>query len=75
TFVILGLFYSYILIQKDNEFDLITKDLTASIENRLVNYEQVLYAGQGLFISSDQVTFDEWKSFVQNQKVEQRFTG
>lgn len=75
TFVILGLFYSYILIQKDNEFDLITKDLTASIENRLVNYEQVLYAGQGLFVSSDQVTFDEWKSFVQNQKVEQRFTG
>lgn len=75
TFVILGLFYSYILIQKDNEFDLIIKDLTTSIKNRLVNYEQVLYSTQGLFISSNQVTSTEWRSFVQNQKVEQRFTG
>jgi signal transduction histidine kinase len=75
TFAILGLFYSYILIQKDNEFDLIASDLTTSIQNRLVNYEQVLYATQGLFVSSEQVTLDEWQTFVKNQQIENRFPG
>jgi CHASE1-domain containing sensor protein len=75
TFAILGLFYSYILIQKDNEFDLIAKDLTSSIKNRLVNYEQVLFSTQGLFLSSDEVTSDEWQTFVKNQQIESRFPG
>jgi signal transduction histidine kinase len=75
TFAILGLFYSYILIQKDNEFDLIAKDLASSIESRLVNYEQVLFATQGLFASSDQVTLEEWRTFVKNQQIETRFPG
>lgn len=75
TFIILGLFYSYILLQKDNEFNLIAKDLAAAIESRLVHYEQSLYSAQGLFISSDEVTSDEWRTFIQNQKIEQRFPG
>jgi signal transduction histidine kinase len=75
TFAILGLFYSYILIQKDNEFDLIANDLTSLIKNRLVNYEQVLFATQGLFLGSDQVTLKEWQNFVKNQQLENRFPG
>ncbi|MBM3903786.1 MAG: GHKL domain-containing protein [Thaumarchaeota archaeon] len=75
TFAILGLFYSYILIQKDNEFDLIAKDLTASIQNRLVNYEQVLFATRGLFISSNGITENEWQIFVKNQQIDNRFPG
>jgi len=75
TFAILGLFYSYILIQKDNEFDLIAKDLSSSIKNRLTNYEQVLFATQGLFASSDQVSLDKWQTFVKNQQIENRFPG
>lgn len=75
TFTILGLFYSYILIQQDNEFNFIAKKLTQTIENRLVNYEQVLYSAQGLFISSDEVTSDEWKTFITNQQLETRFPG
>jgi signal transduction histidine kinase len=75
TFAILGLFYSYILIQEDNKFDLIAQDLTSSIKNRLVNYEQVLFATQGLFVSSDQVTSDEWQTFVKNQQIDVRFPG
>lgn len=75
TFTILGLFYSYILIQQDNEFDFIAKKLTYTIENRLVNYEQVLYSAQGLFISSDEVTSDEWQTFIANQQLGTRFPG
>jgi len=75
TFAILGLFYSYILIQKNNEFNLITKDLTSSIKNRLVNYEQVLFATQGLFLSSDHATLQEWQTFVKNQQISDRFRG
>src|SRR5574339_516513 len=75
TFAILGLFYSYILVQKDHEFDLIARDLESGIENRLINYGQILYATQGLFLSSDQVTEKEWRTFVQNQRIEKRFPG
>lgn len=75
TFAVLALFYSYILIQQENEFNFITKDLTTTISNRLVNYEQILYAGEGLFLASDDVTASEWQSFVRNQEIEQRFPG
>lgn len=75
TFMILGLFYSYILVKQDREFDLIVQDLESGIENRLINYGQILYATQGLFLSSDQVTEKEWQAFVQNQRIEKRFPG
>ena len=75
TFTILGLFYSYILIQQDHEFDFISKKLAHTIEGRLVNYEQVLYSAQGLFLSSDQVTSNEWQVFIKNQQIENRFPG
>jgi signal transduction histidine kinase len=75
TFAILGLFYSYILIQQDHEFDFISKKLANAIENRLINYEQVLHAAQGLFLGSDQVTSDEWQAFIKNQQIETRFPG
>lgn len=75
TFVILGLFYSYILIQKEHDFEFLIEQITTQIENRLVSYEQVLHATQGLFMSSNDVTSDEWKTFVQNQQVEILFPG
>jgi len=75
TFVIFGMFYSYILIQKEREFEFFTEDLTTQIKNRLVNYEQVLHATQGLFLSSDQVTSDEWQAFVKNEKINKSFPG
>lgn len=75
TFAVLALFYSYILVQQENEFNFVTKDLTTTISNRLVNYEQILYAGEGLFLASDDVTESEWQNFVRNQEIEQRFPG
>lgn len=75
TLAVFVLFYSHVAIQKDREIDFITNDITISIEKRLENYEQVLFATQGLFIGSSQVTANEWQGFVKNQQLEKRFPG
>ena len=75
TFVILGLFYSYILVQKNQSFDFLVDASITDVQSRMIDYEQVLYSAQGLFRASDHVSVDEWQTFVQNQHVEQRFPG
>jgi signal transduction histidine kinase len=75
TFVILGLFYSYILVQQNQNFDFLVDASITDVQNRMVNYEQVLYSAQGLFRASDHVSVDEWQTFVQNQHIGQRFPG
>ncbi len=46
-----------------------------SINNRMQEYEQVLFGGKGLFASSQQVERAEWKAFVDNQMIPHRFPG
>jgi signal transduction histidine kinase len=46
-----------------------------SINNRMQEYEQVLFGAKGLFASSQQVERAEWKAFVDNQLIHQRFPG
>jgi signal transduction histidine kinase len=46
-----------------------------SINNRMQEYEQVLFGGKGLFASSQQVERAEWKAFVDNQMIQNRFPG
>ncbi|MEO9362947.1 MAG: CHASE domain-containing protein, partial [Nitrososphaera sp.] len=46
-----------------------------SINNRMQEYEQVLFGAKGLFASSQQVEMPEWKAFVDNQMIRQRFPG
>lgn len=75
TFVVWALFYSYVLNEKDKELDFLAMNLSSIIGHRLENYEQVLFAGQGLFLASDTVTADEWQGFMKNQQLEQRFPG
>jgi signal transduction histidine kinase len=49
--------------------------LRQSIVDRLKQYEQILYGGKGLFVSSTSVEYDEWKSFVATQEIGERFEG
>lgn len=46
-----------------------------SINNRMQEYEQVLFGAKGLFASSQQVERAEWKAFVDNQLIHQKFPG
>jgi signal transduction histidine kinase len=45
------------------------------IERRIQAYEQVLFGGKGLFASSQEVTHNEWKTFVEIQSIDERFPG
>lgn len=50
-------------------------DIKNRMERRMQAYEQVLYGGKGLFASSQEVTREEWKTFVEIQLIEERFPG
>lgn len=45
------------------------------MERRIQAYEQVLFGGKGLFASSNEVTREEWKTFVEIQSIDERFPG
>lgn len=56
-------------------FEAQAKETRATIEIRIRTYEQVLSGAKGLFTSSNDVTREEWKIFVENQSSEKRFPG
>ena len=50
-------------------------DTKNRMERRIEAYEQVLFGGKGLFAASQEVTREEWKTFVYIQLIEKRFPG
>jgi len=50
-------------------------DATQKISDRLARYEQVLIGAKGLFAASEKVELDEWKKFIDVQKIDERFPG
>nr|MBZ4193986.1 CHASE domain-containing protein [Candidatus Contendobacter sp.] len=66
--------------QEDNrylrfEFDLRVKEITAKIQDRLANYEQILLGAAGLFNSSDSVERDKFRIYVSSLHLEKRYPG
>ncbi|MCX7101058.1 MAG: EAL domain-containing protein [Methylobacter sp.] len=60
--------------QKDN-FDYQTREITLRIEQRLATYEQVLLGTKSLFAASKEVNRDEFRNYVGNLYLENRFPG
>lgn len=56
-------------------FETATKQATLLVKGRMDAYRQILYAGVGLFDSSESVERDEWRSFVKALKIDQNFPG
>ncbi len=72
------IWYGFIFEERklaNNEFDSRTENLVDSVVNRLSHHEQVLMGAKGLFLSSEEVTYDEWKEFITSQDIRQRFPG
>lgn len=46
-----------------------------AIVKRMQEYEQVLRGGAGLFISSDQVTREDWHNYVENLRIDTYWPG
>ncbi|MFC6674141.1 CHASE domain-containing protein [Marinobacterium aestuariivivens] len=56
-------------------FEFRVSEAQFAIEQRLLAYEQVLRGGVGLFAASDQVTRDEWRTYVRNLDVDTNYPG
>lgn len=46
-----------------------------AIQQRLLAYEQVLRGGVGLFAASDNVTRDEWRTYVRTLSIDKNYPG
>lgn len=58
-----------------NAADMHTIDAEQSIREQIVVYEQILRGGAGLFQSSNEVTLDEWESFLNALGVDKGSAG
>jgi len=58
-----------------DRFNAAIDQLSSMIKTRMDAYQQVLLAGAGLFYASDDVTRQEWQSFVANQHLDEVFPG
>ncbi len=56
-------------------FQFRVNEIRQSLQDRLLAYEQVLRSGVGLFAASQEVSRKEWRSFVDNLSIQERFPG
>lgn len=61
--------------EKDVVSTTIANDMTDRIREQIAGYELVLAATSGLFTASDEVTRQEWRSFVENFKLEEKYSS
>ena len=58
-----------------NDFQLRVLEISRRIEQRMLDYEQVLAGVRGLFAASDEVTRKEFRAFVAALNIEKNFPG
>ncbi|MGK5093413.1 CHASE domain-containing protein [Deltaproteobacteria bacterium TL4] len=51
------------------------EEITTAIQDRMILYENVLWGGAGLFNASDQVTREQWKSYMASLKITENWPG
>lgn len=56
-------------------FETVAKQITIKVQGRMDAYRETLYAGAGLFESSENVTDEEWHRFVTALKIDKNFPG
>ena len=57
------------------QFNKLVDDVDFAIRHRLLEYEQSLRSGAGLFQASREVTVNEWKIFVENIHLQTMYPG
>jgi PAS domain S-box-containing protein len=65
----------YIKERAEDRFVFRTDEMTKAIEQRMLEYEQVLRGGVGLLKASDQVSRDEWRSYFTNAEFQEHYPG
>ncbi|MDP3866118.1 MAG: CHASE domain-containing protein [Rhodoferax sp.] len=59
----------------DQQFELHVKELVAEIEKRLLDHEQILLGGAGLFDVNGMVTRAQWRTYVERLSLKARYPG
>lgn len=59
----------------DQQFELHVKELVAEIEKRLLDHEQILLGGAGLFDVNGLVTRAQWRTYVERLSLVERYPG
>ncbi len=57
------------------QFEFLAETIRARIADRMLDYEQVLRGGIGLFKASEQVSRDEWRRFVKALALSDNYPG
>ncbi|MEI6678376.1 MAG: CHASE domain-containing protein [Mariniphaga sp.] len=61
--------------QKRNDFTLICNEINTRIDGRLHAYAQLLNSGASFFETSDTVTRQQWKTFIEGGHIDKNFIG
>jgi CHASE1-domain containing sensor protein len=65
----------FIMSRGKIEFQRRIDDIKSSLLQRMGNYEQILYGGRGLFAVTKRIGRDQWREYVENIQVQQRYPG
>ncbi|MBF0677065.1 CHASE domain-containing protein [Pseudomonas sp.] len=57
------------------QFDLLVGQVSTAIEQRLMDHEQILLGGAGLFDASGEVSREQWRAYVQRLQLPDRYPG
>ena len=66
---------SYVEKRAQEKFEFKAKEITHAIQEQMLLYEQVLRAGVAFFDSSDHISRDEWKTYVEKLNLEKNWPG
>ncbi|NDB32948.1 MAG: GHKL domain-containing protein [Nitrososphaeria archaeon] len=70
-----NLYNDYVYTSAQAEFEKDAYRIVDKIEKRMAHYGEVLQAARGLFAASKTVEREEWRQFIETQKIQERFPG
>ena len=73
-----ALWYSYTKVEErelDSKIDTQMEQTIASISHRMQGYEEILRGGAGLFNASDDVTREEWRTYINALQIYKHYPG
>jgi len=75
TLVIFAVFLDFESRTESILFEKNIQSITHLFSERLGQYERVLVGAKGLFAASYNIEFEEWKNFVEIQRIDSKFPG
>jgi len=64
-----------IALDQEKSFDFNLREASSSIEQRMAAYEQVLRGAQGLYAASGEVTFSEFRTYIDTLQLGANYSG